>query len=129
MQHLGNGRTGLDLSRTGLNATVLSSPALSLVQSDQAGATGGPSGKSSASKLEMIVLAHASVLAVAFLVIMPAGALLARFYRTFSPIWFKGHWILQFAVAAPLVLTGAILAASIAPAGGPSGGNTHTVSA
>ena len=47
---------------------------------------------------ERIVIAHALFCAIGFLLVLPAGALLARFFRTYSHSWFKGHWILQFGI-------------------------------
>jgi len=46
------------------------------------------------------------VIGIAFLILLPAGALLARWLRTFSRHWFKGHWIIQFYLAGPLIVTG-----------------------
>jgi len=57
---------------------------------------------------------------------MPTGALLARYYRTFSPTWFQGHWILQFGISGPIVLAGLCLAIAIGRVGGPNITNTHT---
>ena len=95
-QHVAFGTTSLDLTKTN-NAAILAAPATSLTQSSASGQSSPhtPSGKSSA---ETVILAHAIFCASAFLLVMPAGALLARFYRTFSNSWFKGHWILQLGV-------------------------------
>ena len=46
------------------------------------------------------------ILGISFLVLLPAGALLARWLRTFSHHWFKGHWIIQFYITGPLIVTG-----------------------
>ena len=45
-----------------------------------------------------MIIAHAIFCTVGFLLFLPAGALLARYLRTFIPghIWFKGHAIFQF---------------------------------
>lgn len=128
-QHLSMGTISLDLTKSN-NASILASPVLSLEQ--PSGSNGGstptaPKSKSSGpAPAEKVILAHAIVCSVAFLVVMPAGALLARYLRTFSNTWFKGHWILQFGISAPIVLVGAILAGSISHAGGPDISNTHT---
>jgi len=123
-QHVAFGTTSLDLTKTN-NAAILAAPATSLTQSSASGQSSPhtPSGKSSA---ETVILAHAIFCASAFLLVMPAGALLARFYRTFSNSWFKGHWILQLGVGGPMTLIGAILAGSISRVGGPIISNTHT---
>lgn len=44
-----------------------------------------------------MIIAHAIFCSVGFLLFLPAGALLARYLRTFIPghVWFKGHAILQ----------------------------------
>jgi Na+/phosphate symporter len=47
---------------------------------------------------EKMIIAHAIFCVVGFLFFLPAGALLARYLRTFvpGPIWFKTHAIFQF---------------------------------
>ena len=40
-------------------------------------------------------MAHAILCVVGFLAILPAGALFARYLRTVSPQWFKGHMTSQ----------------------------------
>jgi len=123
-QHIAFGTFSFDLTKSGQNATVLGSPALSLLGPTAAGKPGNSG--STQSSADMVILAHAIVCAVAFLVVMPSGALLARYYRTFSPTWFKGHWILQFGISAPIVVIGFVLAITIAHVGGPIISNTHT---
>lgn len=46
------------------------------------------------------IIAHAVFCALGFLFFLPAGALLARYMRTFvpGPIWFRTHAVLQFAI-------------------------------
>ncbi|OBZ70665.1 hypothetical protein A0H81_09410 [Grifola frondosa] len=48
---------------------------------------------------EKMIVKHAILCVVGFLGLLPAGALLARYLRTFSSTWFNGHWIFQFALA------------------------------
>jgi len=55
------------------------------------------------------IIAHAVLCATGFLILLPAGALLARYLRTFIPTWFTGHWIAQFALAGPVIITGVSL--------------------
>ena len=50
---------------------------------------------------EKYIVAHAVFSVIGFLGLLPLGALLARYTRTFSPKWFKAHWIVQFAIGAP----------------------------
>ncbi|KAF8161057.1 hypothetical protein B0H34DRAFT_699258 [Crassisporium funariophilum] len=58
---------------------------------------------------QRLIVAHAVFCAVGFLIFLPAGALLARYLRTFTTTWFKGHWILQFAISGPTILVGVSL--------------------
>jgi len=44
------------------------------------------------------IFVHAAFCILGFLVFLPAGVLLARYLRTFSPAWFQGHWVVQFAI-------------------------------
>ncbi|KAJ3794845.1 hypothetical protein GGU11DRAFT_271091 [Lentinula aff. detonsa] len=43
---------------------------------------------------------------IGFLILLPIGVLLARYMRKFTPIWFKGHWFVQFAVSGPIIFVG-----------------------
>jgi hypothetical protein len=96
-QHLEFGFLSLDLTKSSTNSSILQAPALSLLKPDNGGAAPTPAAVTKkTTPAEMVILAHAIVCSIAFLAVMPAGALLARYYRTFSPTWFKGHWILQF---------------------------------
>ncbi|KAI0743639.1 hypothetical protein C8Q80DRAFT_1106923 [Daedaleopsis nitida] len=58
---------------------------------------------------QKLIVAHAILCTVGFLILLPAGAILARYARTFTSGWFKGHWLFQFALAGPIIFTGAIL--------------------
>ncbi|KAM5533724.1 hypothetical protein V8D89_012597 [Ganoderma adspersum] len=55
---------------------------------------------------EKFIIAHAVLCVIGFLGLLPLGALVARYTRTFSPNWFKAHWIIQFAVAGPVIIVG-----------------------
>ncbi|TFK26447.1 hypothetical protein FA15DRAFT_667538 [Coprinopsis marcescibilis] len=55
------------------------------------------------------VLVHAFLLTLGFLVFLPIGVLTGRWTRTISPIWFKVHWILNWALALPVILIGWVL--------------------
>ncbi|KIK69377.1 hypothetical protein GYMLUDRAFT_53798 [Collybiopsis luxurians FD-317 M1] len=46
---------------------------------------------------QRMAFAHAVFCTAGFLFFLPAGALVSRWVRTFSPAWFTAHWILQFA--------------------------------
>ncbi len=45
-----------------------------------------------------MIVAHAILCTIGFLILLPAGALLARYARTFTGGWFKGHWVFQLAI-------------------------------
>jgi hypothetical protein len=49
---------------------------------------------------------HAVLASVAWLIILPLGALVARYLRTFTRKWFWGHAIIQLVVAAPIFYVG-----------------------
>lgn len=44
---------------------------------------------------QKLIIAHAVLVSLGFLILLPLGAILARYLRTFSPKWFFGHWIAQ----------------------------------
>ncbi|KAH6918954.1 hypothetical protein BKA70DRAFT_35259 [Coprinopsis sp. MPI-PUGE-AT-0042] len=56
-----------------------------------------------------VVLLHAFFLSFAFLGLLPTGVITARWARTFTPVWFKVHWIVNYPLAMPLVLLGWVL--------------------
>jgi len=58
---------------------------------------------------QKLIVGHAVLCVLGFLFILPAGALFARYARTFMSNWFQGHWILQFALAGPVIFVGVIL--------------------
>jgi len=69
---------------------------------------------------QKLFVAHAVFCSLGFLFFLPLGVLLARFFRTFTPTWFKGHWFMQFAISGPIILTGFALAiAAVAQQGTP----------
>ncbi|KXN93335.1 hypothetical protein AN958_00259 [Leucoagaricus sp. SymC.cos] len=58
---------------------------------------------------QRLIVAHAIFCVVGFLFFLPAGALIARYLRTFAPTWFRGHWISQFGLAGPVIVIGVAL--------------------
>jgi len=78
-----------------------------LVSGDNSTATSGAIPLTGTQKL---FVAHAVFCGLGFLFFLPLGVLIARFLRTFTPTWFKGHWIMQFAFSGPIILTGFVLA-------------------
>ncbi|THH02975.1 hypothetical protein EW145_g6640 [Phellinidium pouzarii] len=55
---------------------------------------------------ERIAIGHAILSVVGFLVILPIGALVARWCRTFTENWFYYHWITQVVLSIPVIVTG-----------------------
>ncbi|EJD42300.1 CBD9-like protein [Auricularia subglabra TFB-10046 SS5] len=53
---------------------------------------------------QKFVVAHAILFALAFMLLLPVGALFARLLRTSSTFWFKAHWIVQFYLTAPVII-------------------------
>ena len=42
------------------------------------------------------IVAHGILMTVGFLFLLPLGAIIARYMRTFNPFWFKLHWFIQW---------------------------------
>ncbi|KAF9466410.1 hypothetical protein BDZ94DRAFT_1251885 [Collybia nuda] len=57
---------------------------------------------------EKIIIAHGVIASLGFLVILPAGALFARWARALTPKWFKAHQTLML-VAMPVITIGWVL--------------------
>jgi hypothetical protein len=57
---------------------------------------------------QKVFVAHAVLLTLAFMVILPLGALQARLFRTIVPgkWWFMAHWILQWPFSSILIIIG-----------------------
>jgi len=91
-KHVISGTLLLDLSNTIADPSSADSPA------DNPSSPVIPNNKPLLPNQKLIV-AHAILCTVGFLFFLPAGALLARYLRTFSPLWFRGHWITQFAIS------------------------------
>ena len=49
---------------------------------------------------------HAVLCSLGFLLVLPVGALVARWLRTFSRHWFKAHWITQVVLAGSIIVAG-----------------------
>ncbi|KAJ7432151.1 hypothetical protein FB451DRAFT_1065784 [Mycena latifolia] len=69
----------------------------------------GPSTPEARSHYQAVVIAHALICVLGFAILLPAGALVARYMRTFRPWWYTAHWIAQFGIAGPVILIGVIL--------------------
>ncbi|KAF5385965.1 hypothetical protein D9615_002538 [Tricholomella constricta] len=75
---------------------------------------------------QRMIVAHAIFCVVGFLLFLPAGALLARYLRTYTPTWFTGHWVAQFLVAGPTIIVGIALGiGSVTKAGAMHLNDTH----
>ena len=88
IQHLDYGILSLDLTKS-ISSDNSSSP------------TGGSSSGSGSIPLQpyqKLIVGHAVLCVFGFLFLLPAGALFARYARTFMSSWFQGHWALQFAI-------------------------------
>lgn len=61
---------------------------------------------------QKVFVAHGVLLTLAFMVILPLGALQARMFRTFVPgkWWFMAHWILQWPLSSVFIIVGLALA-------------------
>jgi len=90
LQHVDYGSIQLDLTK---KVTSTASPTAS-----GSSPSGGSSGGIPLRPYEKMIIAHAIFCVVGFLFFLPAGALFARYLRTFvpGPIWFKTHAIFQF---------------------------------
>jgi len=138
VQHLNSGPTSLDLSKT-VSSTSKdpTNPIFAIGQASSGNSSGssGSNGSNSGSSgsfsfpllpFEKMIVAHGILSVIGFLFVLPAGALFARFLRTFTNRWFKGHWIIQFALAGPIIIAAFACACSaVSTAGSPGFNDTH----
>lgn len=59
---------------------------------------------------QRLLVIHAVLCSIGFLFVLPVGALLARWMRTFNHHWFKAHWITQLVLGGSTILAGWVLA-------------------
>lgn len=83
--------------------------AISLDASAAVSSNGTPTASSSSSQpplngWQKLIVVHAVLFVVGFLVLLPFGALVARLLRTSVPWWFKVHWIVQFYITFPVMV-------------------------
>ncbi|KLO18557.1 hypothetical protein SCHPADRAFT_113148 [Schizopora paradoxa] len=64
--------------------------------------TGSPPFKT----FEKLIVAHAVIVTMGFLVILPTGAMVARWGRMVSDKWFYYHWFIQVVISIPIVVIG-----------------------
>ncbi|KAF8162972.1 hypothetical protein B0H34DRAFT_693600 [Crassisporium funariophilum] len=60
-------------------------------------------------KNEKVMIVHALLVSLGFLVLLPAGSLIGRWGRSFTPKWFKAHWMTNMMFALPVITLGVLL--------------------
>ncbi|KAH9975367.1 hypothetical protein BGW80DRAFT_1169461 [Lactifluus volemus] len=63
--------------------------------------------------------AHAILASVTFLVVLPLGVLIPRYFRTFTTKWWIAHWVFNGFVAFPLIIASWVKAVKASGTGGP----------
>lgn len=64
-------------------------------------------------RVEKLIILHGFLVSLGFLVLLPAGSLIGRWGRAFSPKWFRGHWFANMAVAGPVITLGVLLGPAV----------------
>lgn len=64
-------------------------------------------------RMEKLIILHAFLVSFGFLVLLPAGSLIARYSRVFAPRYFKYHWFTNFGLAAPVITLGVLLGPAV----------------
>lgn len=60
---------------------------------------------------EKLIIAHAILVTLGFMILLPLGALIARWARTISHHWLKAHWVINMVIALPIITVGWALGA------------------
>jgi hypothetical protein len=77
---------------------------------------------------QRLLVVHAVLCSLGFLLVLPVGALVARWSRTFNSHWFKAHWITQLIVGGSIITAGWGLAiAAVVQKNGVHFDDTHKV--
>jgi hypothetical protein len=99
-QHVEDGVLQLDLTKSSSTSNGSTGTSSGTGSSSTSSSGADTSGVDSIPLLpyQRMIIAHATFCTVGFLLFLPAGSLLARYSRTFTSMWFKGHWIAQFAL-------------------------------
>lgn len=63
-------------------------------------------GKQPFQTFEKLIIAHAVMATVGFLILLPLGGIIARWGRTFTEKWFYYHWKIQVIFSIPIVVIG-----------------------
>lgn len=102
--HLNSGPTQIDLSKTLAADTKDPTNPVSTIAQTSSGNTTSPTAPMSFARplleYEKYIVAHGVMMVIGFLGLLPLGAIIARYLRTFSPFWFKLHWIIQWVLGA-----------------------------
>ncbi|GAV98690.1 hypothetical protein LENED_000083 [Lentinula edodes] len=53
--------------------------------------------------LEIMAKNHAILATTGFLILLPVGVLVARYARTFTPVWFPVHFVVQLFLSGPVI--------------------------
>lgn len=64
-------------------------------------------------RVEKLIILHGFLVSLGFLVLLPAGSLIGRWGRAFSPKWFRAHWFANMAVAGPVITLGVLLGPAV----------------
>lgn len=90
VQHFDFGTLQLDLTKSSSTSTSLGPSPTGASKHDTT-----PSDDIPLLPYQRLIVAHAIFCVVGFLLFLPAGALVARYLRTFTSSWFTSHWIIQ----------------------------------
>lgn len=104
-QHLDSGAFVMDVSQDLASSTSPSSSSGSTLMPVKQLPMAAPQARSPLDELRIyasMIRTHAILFGIAFLILLPLGALVARLSRTWNPFWFVSHWIIQFYLGAPL---------------------------
>ncbi|KII92708.1 hypothetical protein PLICRDRAFT_481813 [Plicaturopsis crispa FD-325 SS-3] len=108
-EHIVHGTYSLDLTGA-ITAEQAASPASN---SNSSSPTASPSGSAGPLlRYQKLIIAHAILSVLGFLLFLPLGVLIARYVRTISPVWFLGHSVTQVAIAGPIIVSGVALGIS-----------------
>ncbi|KAF5371443.1 hypothetical protein D9757_009989 [Collybiopsis confluens] len=55
---------------------------------------------------EVLAKRHAILVTIGFLILLPIGALIPRYTRTFTPAWFPAHFAIQLFLSGPIIFAG-----------------------
>lgn len=111
-QHLDAGQFSLDLTKSiDSPSTTSSTPSLSstISTSPTRSPTPQPSLHKEGPFRDPILGAHIVLSFIGFMVLLPAAALIARWGRTRSAVWFKAHWLITVVFGIPTIVIGWVL--------------------